>query len=57
MCNIILDYKEKKVVKCVIDGSVLPTSFEKMNEYYSQIYPALIEQLILINQEASKKPD
>jgi hypothetical protein len=57
MCNIILDYKEKKVVKCVVEGSVLPTSFEKMNEYYSQIYPALIEQLILINQESSKKPD
>lgn len=55
MCNIILDYKDRKVIKCVVDGSVLPTSFESMHEYYNQIYPQLIDQLELINQEQIKK--
>lgn len=43
--NVILDYATKKVEKCVIEGKVLDTTFEKMNEYYKKIYPALIFQL------------
>jgi len=43
--NVILDYKEQKVVKCVIEGKVLPTSFEKMDEYYGEVYPSLIAQM------------
>jgi hypothetical protein len=54
MCNIILDYKERRVVKSVINGSVFPTSFEKMHDYYSKIYPQLIEQLELINKDTAK---
>lgn len=45
MCNIILDYKDKKVVKSVIDGQVLPTEWEKVDAYYRQLYPAIIERL------------
>lgn len=44
-CNVILDYKEKKVVKCVINGTVMDRDFEKMHEYYKEVYPSLIEQL------------
>lgn len=51
MCNVILDYKEKKVVKCVIEGKVTPTDFEKMHEYYKQIYPSLIEELVKLNNQ------
>ena len=43
--NVILDYADKKVEKCVIEGSNHDTSFEKMNEYYKKVYPTLIEQL------------
>lgn len=43
--NVILDYATKKVEKCVIEGKVLDTTFEKMHEYYKKIYPALIFQL------------
>lgn len=50
-CNVILDYKDKKVLKCVIDGKITPTDFTKMNEYYKQIYPSMIEQLEKINGE------
>lgn len=52
--NVILDYKTQKVVKCVIEGRVLPTSFEKMNEYYREVYPSLISQLERVQQSESK---
>ena len=45
MCNVIIDYAKKRVEKCVIEGKKVDTDFEKMNEYYKQIYPTLIEQL------------
>ena len=43
--NIILDYAKKKIDKCVIEGKTLNQDWDKMNEYYKNIYPALIEQL------------
>ena len=44
-CNVIIDYSKKKVDKCVIEGKVVETDFEKMNEYYKKVYTNLIEQL------------
>ena len=55
--NVILDYKAQKVVKCVIEGKVVPTSFEKMNEYYKEVYPSLIEQLEKVQQAEPKAED
>jgi len=45
VCNVILDYAEKKIDKCVIEGKKLDTNWDKLNEYYKKIYPQLIEQL------------
>lgn len=45
MCNVIIDFATKKVEKCVIEGKVVDTDFEKMVEYYRKVYPNLIEQL------------
>lgn len=53
-CNVILDYKERKVNKCVIEGKVLPTDFDKMNDYYKQVYPELIEQMEKIQRAEPK---
>lgn len=44
-CNVILDYNEKKILKCVIEGKKNDTDWDKMNGYYRKIYPKLIEQL------------
>jgi hypothetical protein len=52
--NIIMDYEEKKVVKCLIEGKVVPTDFDRLNDYYCKIYPELIAQLQEINQKHSK---
>lgn len=43
--NVILDFAEQKVVKCVIEGKEHPTTFDKMRDYYARVYPNLVEQL------------
>lgn len=47
--NVILDYAEKKVVRCVIEGQALDTDWERLSGYYANIYPDLDRQL---NREA-----
>jgi hypothetical protein len=44
-CNIIMDYKKRKVEKCVIEGKVIERSFDQLNDYYREVYPSLIDQL------------
>ena len=44
-CNVILDYQQQKVIKCVIEGKIMPTSFEKMHEYYKKVYPNIIDKM------------
>jgi hypothetical protein len=44
-CNVIIDYAKRKVEKCVIEGKIVDTDFDKMNEYYKKIYANLIGQL------------
>ena len=44
-CNVILDYANKTVDKCVIEGKAIDREWDKMHEYYVKIYPNLIAQL------------
>lgn len=44
-CNVILDFAEKKIVKCIIEGKEHNADFSKMRDYYDRIYPNLIAQL------------
>jgi hypothetical protein len=43
--NVILDFAEKKVVKCLIEGKDHDTTFDKMRDYYNRVYPNLVDQL------------
>jgi hypothetical protein len=52
--NVILDYEERKVVKCVIENKIVPTDFYRLNDYYAKIYPELIAQLTEMNQKHGK---
>ena len=52
-CNVIIDYKEQRVIKCVIEGKVVDTDFDRMNAYYKQVYPELIAQLEKVQQAES----
>ena len=44
-CNVILDFAEKKVQRCIIEGKVVDTDWARLVDYYRNIYPQLIEQL------------
>lgn len=44
-CNVILDFADKKIIKCVIEGREHETTFEQMREYYFKVYPQLVDQL------------
>lgn len=43
--NVILDFADKTVVKCIVEGKKHDTTFEKMRDYYIKIYPELVAQL------------
>jgi hypothetical protein len=43
--NVILDFADKKVMKCIIEGKNHDTTFDKMRDYYLRVYPNLVEQL------------
>ena len=43
--NVILDFKDKKVDKCLIEGQVITMDWDKAYEYYKRVYPAIIERL------------
>jgi hypothetical protein len=55
MCNVILDFAKHKLEKCVIEGKVVDSDFQKMSEYYKKIYPNLVDQLEKNNTESTKK--
>ena len=44
-CSVIMDYKNRKVDKCVIEGKKVDTDWEKLDAYYRQLYPNIIERL------------
>lgn len=44
-CNIILNFKDKKVEKCVIEGKRVDSDWDRLVTYYREIYPNLVEQL------------
>jgi hypothetical protein len=50
MCNVILDFKERKVEKCVIEGNRVDTDWGRLHAYYKEVYPNIIEQLEKSNQ-------
>jgi hypothetical protein len=45
MCNVIMDFKQRKVERCFIEGKVLDTDWDKLREYYHKVYPTIIENL------------
>lgn len=51
-CNVILDFAKKNVEKCVVEGKVVDTDWDKMIEYYKRVYPTLIDQLEKNNTES-----
>lgn len=43
--NVIIDFKELKVLKCSMGGEQVPKDFNRIVEYYMQHYEATIKRL------------
>jgi len=55
-CNVILDFKEQKVERAYINGKQIDTTWDMIQDYYSQVYPALIDDLRRDNGLPSLEP-
>jgi hypothetical protein len=49
--NIILDFKDKKVQKSVIQGQVVPTVWDTIVAHYRSVYPDYIDELEQMQEE------
>ena len=43
--NIIMDFKERVVDKCIIDGNRVDTDWDNLYAYYKGVYPAIVDRL------------
>jgi len=49
MANVILDFKTLSVLKCSMDGVVVPKDWDRIVSYYYRHYSATIERLFTEN--------
>lgn len=55
--NVILDFKELKVLKCSMGGEQVPKDWERIVGYYHQHYASTIERLFRENGYEIVKPE
>jgi hypothetical protein len=53
MSNVILDFRDQRVIKCTMDGTVVPKDWDRIVSYYYQHYADTIERLFLENGHAT----
>ena len=44
-CNVIMDFQEKKVEKCLIEGKSVDTTWQQLRDYYQKVYPAVVDRI------------
>jgi len=57
MANVILDFKELKVVKCSMGAVQIPKDWDRVVAYYHQHYANIIERLFKENGYELIKPE
>lgn len=57
MVNVILDFKELKVVKASMSGTTVPRDWDRILGYYYQHYASTIERLLKENGYEIVKPE
>jgi len=45
MCNVVMDFKDKKVERCFIEGKIVSQNWEQLRDYYYKVYPDVIDRL------------
>ena len=43
--SVILDFKEKKIIKASFSGSLAETNWDRIRDFYYEFYPKYIDQL------------
>ena len=56
-CNVILDFKKLFVVKCSMNGTVVPRDWDRVVGYYHSHYASTIERLFNENGYEIVKPE
>lgn len=51
--SVILDFKDQKVLKCSVDGTVVDKDWDRIVSYYYQHYANIIERLFVENGHAN----
>ena len=57
-CNVIMDFADKSILKCIIEGKKLDTSWDSMYTYYKKVYPGLfaqLEQQVKLNEQIEEE--
>ena len=56
-CNVILDFRRLEVVKCTMNGTIVPRDWDRVVGYYHQHYASTIERLFNENGYEIVKPE
>ena len=54
--SVILDFATETVVKCSLDGTVVPKDWTRIRDFYYQHYAGIIEELEEMNGKAVAPP-
>lgn len=55
-CSVILDFKKSQVVKCSLDGTIVPKDWTRIRDFYNQHYSQIIDQLEMANGTKATAP-
>ncbi len=47
--SVILDFKKSQVIKCSLDGTIVPKDWNKIRDFYHRHYNGIIEELEAMN--------
>ena len=56
-CSVILDFRTLSVLKCSMDGTIVPRDWDRIVSYYHQHYANIIERLLQENGYEIVKPE
>lgn len=52
-CNVILDFRDERVLKCTVNGQGLSVDWLTVIDYFSKYYGETFEQLVKANNEVA----
>ena len=45
ICNVVMDFKDKKVERCFIEGKTVSKDWSQLRDYYYTVYPEVIDRI------------